>query len=171
MAFQYLSLECEGPCTEPEPSPYAGPVCKICCDSGESLTVHRDLLRESAGLDKLCGQGKEFRLTDVPYEAVHAIVHFLYTRQWQTIRWKEVGKRSAACARYEISVHEKLLEYAADLRASNIIMLTANASCLLDDDDAWLSSFTEPHLKRFLEGSTFPIRVGFLGYFANTTPY
>ncbi|KAH0425490.1 hypothetical protein CcaCcLH18_10949 [Colletotrichum camelliae] len=189
MALQHSSPEYVGSHTEPESTPYASPICKVRCKSGQSLTIHYDLIRESSGLDKLCGKGKDIRLDDVPYEAVHAIIHFLYTRQWQTIRGGESQYSPAACTLFQTSVHiyaaarkygisglvemaqERVSELAANLCAPDIITLTADASGLLDDDDVWFSAFTDSHLMRFLKESTYSTRTDFLGYFADTTVY
>ncbi|KAF6813035.1 hypothetical protein CPLU01_14756 [Colletotrichum plurivorum] len=77
-----LSASGEALDVRPAVSPYTSPSCKIYFKTGQPFTVPRDLIRMNVELDKVCSDSDEIHITDLPDEAGHILVHYLYTGTW-----------------------------------------------------------------------------------------
>ncbi|KZL63824.1 hypothetical protein CI238_12786 [Colletotrichum incanum] len=153
------------------------------------FTVHRDLIRASPELEKIRGYFNEIRIRDVPDEAGHVLVHYLYTGTWQTLHENHPQHDSKTSAHFETSVHvyaaarayslpglaelakENICQSADALPALEVIVLAAGACEFLLDDDSWFLAFIKLRVGHLFKEPASLNQSVFLGCFRVNTPY
>ncbi|WYZ45643.1 hypothetical protein EsH8_VIII_000959 [Colletotrichum jinshuiense] len=173
----------------PEVSPYKSPGCKVYFKSGQPSVVPRDIICASVELDRICSSFNEIRITDVPDEAGHVLVHYLHTGTWQTLRNGHLLHDSKISTQFETSVHvytaaqayglpdlaeiakEHISRFAESLPALDVIVLAASACGLLPDDDLWFSAFIKMRIEDLFEDPDSLNQPVFLACFDAATTY
>ncbi|KAK2061313.1 hypothetical protein LY76DRAFT_644034 [Colletotrichum caudatum] len=173
----------------PEVSPYTSSICEIYFKTQQPFMIHRDLIRASSRLDEVCSDSNEIYINDVPDEAGHVLVNYLYTGTWQAIRKRHSPRDSMTSTNLETSVHVyavaqayglpdlaelakvNISQSAEALPAFDVIVLASEACRILPDDDPWFLAFIKMRIEHlFKEPSTLNEPV-LLEYFRGDTPY
>ncbi|KAK6222524.1 hypothetical protein QIS74_04226 [Colletotrichum tabaci] len=193
---QQKAAECQTPPDDgvtldidPEASPYTSSSCRIYFKNQQPFTIHRDLIRASPELEKIRGNFNEICIKDVPDEAGHVLVHYLYTGTWQTLHENHSQHDSETSAHFETSVHvyaaarayslpdlaelakENICQSADALPALDVIVLAAGACELLPDDDSWFLAFIKLRVEHLFKEPASLNQSVFLGCFRVNTPY
>ncbi|KAK1991470.1 hypothetical protein LX36DRAFT_531044, partial [Colletotrichum falcatum] len=180
-----------GPKTGPKVSPYSSTSCRVYFRSGKPFRVPRDLLCDEFK-NMRRGSG-EVRLKNVPDEVGHVIVHYLYTRTWQTLEGADPPEDAAGPPppdRLEVGMHvyaaaqtygmpglaelarQDISRRAAPLPALQVLLTASDVCRLLGDGDAWFSAFVGDRVERLLRDDADPLdRARFLTCFDSATPY
>ncbi|KZL73064.1 hypothetical protein CT0861_06791 [Colletotrichum tofieldiae] len=171
----------------PNVSPYSSPSCKVYFRSGRLFRVPRDLLCEA--LESIRRSSHEIRLSHIPDEAGHVLIHYLHTGRWQAIVDKESLDTTGNSTLLEISLHvyaaartyklprltafaeARISRYAVALPALEILILASNACQLLGEDDLWFSGFIKLRVRQLFEDPTSLDKTAFLSCFDSATPY
>ncbi|KAK1973570.1 hypothetical protein LZ30DRAFT_787691 [Colletotrichum cereale] len=174
----------------PEESPYTSPICKIYFKNQQPFTIPRDLIRASVELDKICGSSNSsIHIKNVPDEAGHVLVHYLYTGTWQTLSKRHSLQDSKASTHLETSVYvyaaarayalpglaelakENISKSANRLLALDVIVLAAAACEVLPDTDLWFLAFIKMRIEHLFEDLASLNQSVFLGCFHVNTSY
>ncbi|KAK1976350.1 hypothetical protein LZ30DRAFT_603661 [Colletotrichum cereale] len=174
----------------PEVSPYTSPSCSVYFKGGTPFIVPRDIIRVSVELDRICNDFNDMiRLEEVPDEAGHVLVHYLYTCTWQTLRKRYSLQDSEQLTQVETGLYvyaaaqtygltglaelakENISRYASGLSAIDIIVLAAKPCEILPDDDSWFSAFVKMQIEQLFEDPASLNQSVFLECFNGATRY
>ncbi|KAK2024774.1 hypothetical protein LX32DRAFT_704709 [Colletotrichum zoysiae] len=148
----------EGLVDKPERSPYTSPACSVSFAHSMAAMIHRDIICVSAELKRLCSNGDEV-IIDVPPEAGHVLVHYLYTRTWQILQRGDLTRFEtclyvyAAAQTYGLLglaelAKQNITRYASELSLQDVITLAANPCEILPEDDPWFLAYIRVHIKQ-----------------------
>ncbi|KAK2036512.1 hypothetical protein LZ31DRAFT_483574, partial [Colletotrichum somersetense] len=172
----------------PEVSPYLSPSCRVYFKGGRQFTIPYDLLRPSKKLETY-GSWYEIRLSDIPDEAGHVLIHYIHTGTWQTLKVNKSTPAAIHSTQLNISLHvyaaaqayelpnlaelakEKISHYAGGLPDLEILVLASDAGRLLEEDDLWFSGFIKLRILQLLEDPASLNKPEFLTCFDNATKY
>ncbi|KAK2048015.1 hypothetical protein LZ31DRAFT_606790 [Colletotrichum somersetense] len=142
----------------PEVSPYTSPICSIHFANSMAAMIPRDIICVSAELKRICSNDDEV-IIDVPPEAGHVLVHYLYTRTWQILRRGDLTRFEtclyvyAAAQTYGLLglaelAKQNITRYASELSLQDVIILAAKPCEILPEDDPWFLTYTRVHIRQ-----------------------
>jgi hypothetical protein len=148
------------------------------------LAIPRDLLRGTGKLNDLSNtaKGNQLRLEHISYEVGHILVHYLYTRSYQTLSTGSTGtpelldlslQTYVAASNYGIAgltelAKERVLQFASVSPAMSVLQATTKACRLLEGDDAWVLAFVTSQVRLLFEDPEQLDRKAFLDCFGTT---
>ncbi|KAK1973310.1 hypothetical protein LZ30DRAFT_828043 [Colletotrichum cereale] len=171
----------------PEASPYSSPICNVAFKSGQRFHISSDLLPDE--LKDFRRSSGELRIKNIPDEAGHVLLHYLYTGTWQTLRVKDSLDAVNHSTQLEISLHvyatartfhlpdlaefakDDIFHHAQELPTVEVLVLASDACRHLGAEDLWLSAFTKQRTQQLFEGSGSLNKTGFLECFNNSPAY
>ncbi|KAF0328375.1 hypothetical protein GQ607_004527 [Colletotrichum asianum] len=177
--------EPEPPAPEDAPvlSPYTSPTCRVYFRNKIPFFVPRDLLCNASELlgalvtlpsDEPQDELNDIHIEEVPDDAGHVLVHYLYTGTWQTLSQSHSQQEPLACydpnisvikSDFETSVHvycaakayglpalvgmakKAVLRLANYLTPLDVVVSASEACQLLSEHDIWFRSFLQRRLR------------------------
>ncbi|KAK2056719.1 hypothetical protein LY76DRAFT_594878 [Colletotrichum caudatum] len=171
-------------------SPYTSPICSIYFANGERFTVPRDIICVSAELERICSNGDEVVVEDVPPEAGHVLIHYLYTRTWQTLCSRDLPRYGHGnLTQFETSLYvyaaaltyglvglaelakQNIPRYASELSVQDVVTSAAKPCEILPEDDPWFSTYIRVHIEQLFGDPDFFDQRAFLDCFNGASKY
>ncbi|KAF5515401.1 hypothetical protein CGCS363_v001556 [Colletotrichum siamense] len=201
--------EPEAPAPEDAPvlSPYTSPTCRVYFRNKIPFFVPRDLLCNASELlgalvtlpsDEPQDELNDIHIEEVPDDAGHVLVHYLYTGTWQTLSQSHSQQEpptfydsniSVIKSDFETSVHvycaakayglpalvgmakKEVLRLADYLTPLDVVVSASEACQLLSEHDIWFRSFLQRRLRLMFNTSKYLDDSVFLGCIQHGTVY
>ncbi|KAF4852759.1 hypothetical protein CGCSCA4_v002674 [Colletotrichum siamense] len=201
--------EPEAPAPEDAPvlSPYTSPTCRVYFRNKIPFFVPRDLLCNASELlgalvtlpsDEPQDELNDIHIEEVPDDAGHVLVHYLYTGTWQTLSQSHSQQEPPTCydsnisvikSDFETSVHvycaakayglpglvgmakKEVLQLANYLTPLDVVVSASEACQLLSEHDIWFRSFLQRRLRLMFNTSKYLDDSVFLGCVQHGTVY
>lgn len=146
--------------------PYIDPdIISLNIGSDQTFYVHRPILSQSTVLDAKPGADKTISLPDLDEDTAHTLVHYLYTRKYQTLKSHASDKEGSisgyklgvcvycAATRYKLPglaelAKQKIQSFGEDLSVLEILVASReNMFAELPDDEVWFNTYLEDAIK------------------------
>ncbi|KAF3808482.1 hypothetical protein GCG54_00006344 [Colletotrichum gloeosporioides] len=192
-------------------SPYTSPSCRVYFRNKIPFFVPRDLLCNASELlgalatlrsdepqDEPQDELNDIHIDEVPDDAGHVLVHYLYTGTWQTLSQSHSQQEPLTCydsnisvikSDFETSVHvycaakayglpalvemakKEVLRLANCLTPLDVVVSASEACQLLSEHDIWFRSFLQRRLRLMFNTSKYLDESVFLGCVQHGTVY
>ncbi|KAI1292582.1 hypothetical protein F5Y03DRAFT_402835 [Xylaria venustula] len=155
----------------PESSPYASPLITLHFADGPPLSVPTQLLDKTPKLSSCCGYDMTLRLTHIPGDAGHVLVHYIFTGMYECLkpRGSSCYEKDAAEFTTGVRVYAIAREYGLPglesmarceieklgnrLQVAQILDVLKDELPSLSVNDMWLQNFLKSLVRSFITTS------------------